>query len=141
MREVLILEIASGFEVHGLSVMAAEREAWGSSVGQANNIWRLYSDEDVAELMERGSNRRGVDGAVAGPHEQTLRAIGRYVDTRKESGLLFIQQDDQVLVRLLRAGLAHHVMVRFARSEVDALVAEGAASRSGPRGWSVFRRR
>jgi hypothetical protein len=142
MREIVILEVASGFQVHGLAVRATDRSTWADAVGHVLPSERFYSDDDIAELLEHGPRRRGAPDAVAGPYERTLRVLGRYVDGRNASSMLLVEQGAHVLLRTLRtAGVPHHEMVQFAQADLDVLVAEGPASRSVPKGRRVFGRR
>ena len=138
MRDILLLEVPDGFIVQGL--VAADNTTsgtWSESVGAIHKETLNYLEDDIAKFMEEAARRRGVgepDLAHAGPHEQALRVIGRWVDDQKPSDVFLFEQDGQYVVRLLTTPLhgSNRVLTEFTRDDLDDLVANGPALRHKP---------
>jgi hypothetical protein len=144
MRAILLLEAADGFVVQGLApALSGLPPADGgpgqpdrSVPGEAAQETYTLLDDDIARFMDESRARRGtrVDGAPmrAGPYEQALRVLGRYIDQQRPRGVLLFEQDGAWLLRLLMAARTgmHHMLVEFTPAEVETMVTQAP-------GWRV----
>ncbi len=134
-RDTLLLEVPDGFVVQGLVAVGVDEGAWSESVGTIQKETLTFVDDDIAKFMEEAAARRGAgqpaEGPSAGPNEQALRVIGRWVDEQKPKDVFLFEQDGAYVVRLLVAGHAgsHHELTEFTREDIAALVAQGPALR------------
>ena len=91
-RDILLLEVPDGFIVQGLVAAGADSGAWSESVGSILKETLTFLDDDIAKFMEEAAARRGEAAAAldahAGPYEQALRVIGRWMDGAEAEGHL-----------------------------------------------------
>lgn len=140
MRELLVAEAPDGFIVQGLVGTNAEISAWSDPSLVVTKETYTFLDEDIARFLEDGQSRRqrgtpepGV--VMAGPYEQALRVLGRYIDEQKPRDVFFFEQEGSYVLRLLmgaRAG-AKHVLVEFTAEEIVAMVEAARRARMAPR--------
>ena len=134
-RDILLLEVPDGFIVQGLVAAGADSGAWSESVGSILKETLTFLDDDIAKFMEEAAARRGEAAAVldahAGPYEQALRVIGRWMDGEKPRDIFLLEQDGAYVIRLLVGGHAgvHHQIAEFTREDVAELVAHGPTLR------------
>ncbi len=134
-RDILLLEVPDGFIVQGLVAAAADSGAWSESVGSILKETLTFLDDDIAKFMEEAAARRGEAAAAldahAGPYEQALRVIGRWMDGEKPRDVFLLEQDGAYVIRLLVGGHAgvHHQIAEFTREDVAELVAQGPTLR------------
>ena len=134
-RDILLLEVPDGFIVQGLVAAGADSGAWSESVGSILKETLTFLDDDIAKFMEEAAARRGEAAAAldahAGPYEQALRVIGRWMDGEKPKDIFLLEQDGAYVIRLLVGGHAgvHHQIAEFTRDDVAELVAQGPTLR------------
>jgi hypothetical protein len=136
LKDILLLELDGGFLVQGLQPVSAG--TWSESSGSlAKRILEL-TDEQIAELVDSGTGRRGSAASKtpkAGPenyYEQALRIIGKYLDREKPRDLFFFEQGGSFVVRLLTGGSAggvSHQLAEFTRDEILAMIETAPAER------------
>jgi len=134
-RDILLLEVPDGFIVQGLVAAGADSGTWSESVGSILKETLTFLDDDVAKFMEEAAARRGGVAAApdphAGPYEQALRVIGRWIDGEKPKDVFLLEQDGAYVIRLLVGGHAgaHHQIVEFTHEDVADLIAQGPTLR------------
>ncbi len=134
-RDTLLLEVPDGFVVQGLVPVGAAEGAWSESVGSIEKETLTFVDDDIAKFMEEAATRRNTGQPAvrptAGPHEQGLRVIGRWVDEQKPKDVFLFEQDGAYVIRLLVGGPTgpHHELAEFTREDIAALVAQGPTLR------------
>ncbi len=136
MKDILLLEVPDGYVVQGLVSTSGSTSAWSETVGTVVKETLTYLDEDIAKFMEEAVKRRGTGNppgsAQAGPHEQALRVIGRWMDEQKPRDVFLFEQEGAYVVRLLASGQggAHHVLAEFTADDVEGLVSRGPSLRA-----------
>jgi hypothetical protein len=139
MRDILVLEVPDGFIVQGTVAVGAKTSVWSDTVGSLTKETLSFLDEDIAKFMEEAAKRRGagqvVAAPVAGTHENALRVIGHWIDSRKPKDVFLFEQDGAYVVRLNIGGQQgpHHELAEFTRDDVDGLVAQGPSLRGKPK--------
>ncbi len=134
-RDILLLEVPDGFIVQGLVAAGADSGAWSESVGSIVKETLTFLDDDIAKFMEEAAARRGEAGAAvdphAGPYEQALRVIGRWMDGQKPRDVFLLEQDGAYVIRLLVGGHAgvRHQIAEFTREDIADLIAQGPTLR------------
>jgi len=135
-RDILVLEVPDGFIVQGLVAAGADGGAWSESVGSILKETLTFLDDDIAKFMEEAAARRGGAPAApdphAGPYEQALRVIGRWMDGQKPKDMFLLEQDGAYVIRLLVGGPAgvRHQIAEFTREDVAGLIAQGPTLRA-----------
>ncbi len=129
LKDLLMLELEGGFLVQGLQPVLSG--AWSESSGSLATRVLELTDEQVAELVDAGNERRGSGAGKtpkAGPenyYEQALRIIGKYLDREKPRDLFFFEQGGSFVVRMLTgsaAGGVGHQLAEFTRDEILAMI-------------------
>jgi len=134
-RDILLLEVPDGFVVQGLVAAGADGGAWSETVGSITKETLTFLDDDIATFMEEAATRRGSatdpDRVVAGPYEQALRVIGRWMDEQKPRDVFLLEQDGAYIIRLLVGGQAgaHHQLAEFTHDDLVALIAQAPSLR------------
>jgi hypothetical protein len=141
MREILLAEAPDGFIVQGLVDSIVPPGAWNEPGASTGKETYTFLDEDVARFMEDAISRRrrgepGPDAAMAGPYEQSLRVLGRYIDEQQPRDVFFFEQQGAYVLRLLASARSgpRHILVEFTPEDIAAMVAEGRRRRqpAGP---------
>lgn len=138
-RDILLLEVPDGFVVQGLVAAGADTGTWSESIGSISKETLTFLDEDIAKFMEEAAARRGagepVVGPAAGPYEQALRVIGRWVDEQKPKDVFLFEQEGAYVIRILVSGPTgiHHQLAEFTREDIETLIAQGPALRVDPK--------
>ncbi len=136
MRDILLLEVPDGYVVQGLVATQSGAGGWSEVVGSVVKETLSYVDEDIAKFMEEAVRRRGTGNPPgtpqAGPHEQALRVIGRWMDEQKPRDVFLFEQGGAYVVRLLTTGQTgtHHVLAEFTAEDVEGLVARAPSMRA-----------
>ncbi len=139
MREVLLLEAPDGFIVQGLVAGSTEGK-WSDSVGHVDKETVTFLDEDIGKFMDEAIARRGSppppEHAFSGHYEDSLRVIGRYIDSERARDVFFFEQGGAFVVRLLRTNQtgSHHDLAEFTAEDVAGLIAQGPSLRVPPKG-------
>ncbi len=142
-RSVLIREAPWGLMLRAQVAVTPQDQL----AGRWRSIDREMTADDLARYQREAVARRGT-GHVAGPHERTLRMIGRHIDEEGREGVTLIQhpseagwllwhgssavdgpsllvlEHDELLVRDTREAEA-----RLARQRADAIAMEVAHAR------------
>jgi hypothetical protein len=134
-RDILLLEVPDGFVVQGLVAAGADGGTWSESVGSITKETLTFLDDDIAKFMEEAAARRGAapqpEQVLAGPYEQALRVIGRWMDEQKPKDVFLLEQEGAYVIRLLIGGQsgAHHQLAEFTPDDLAALIAQGPSRR------------
>jgi hypothetical protein len=150
-KELLLLELDAGFILQGMAVPAAGART--ESEMTLVKITRELPDDEVAELMEVGTAKRGTattdtpHAEIANYYEQAMRVIGAYLDLNKPRDVFLFEQEGAFVLRLLMTGAgsaaAGHQLVEFTKDDIVAMIdaapaqRERAAREAGPTGETV----
>ncbi len=128
-KELLLLELDGGFLLQGLGVAAggADSDTFGVL---AKKTYEL-TDEQVAELMDANSARRGSADRdrplpeLANYNELALRIVGAYIDTQKAHDVFLFEQEGSFVLRLFGStgtqGVGHQLS-EFTKDEILAMI-------------------
>lgn len=137
LKDILLLELDGGFLVQGLQ--PALTGTWSESSGSLTKRVLELTDEQIAELVDAGTARRGSAASktpAAGPenyYEQALRVIGKYLDREKPRDLFFFEQGGSFVIRLLTGssvGGVRHELAEFTRDDILAMIQTAPGERS-----------
>ena len=138
LKELLFLELEGGFVLQGLGLQSggADSDSFGAT---AKRTYEL-TDEQVAELMEAATAKRGTAGSDR-PHaeltnynEHALRIIGAYVDNQQAHDVFFFEQEGSFVVRLfgVSGSRAGHQLAEFTKDEIVAMIEAAPEQRNQP---------
>jgi hypothetical protein len=138
LKEILFLELEGGFLLQGLAmpVGAADSDTLGALVKRTYEL----TDEQVAELMDASSSKRGSADADR-PHadlinyyELAMRILGSYIDSQKAHDVFLFEQDGSFVLRLwgVGGGRGGHQLSEFTREEILAMIDAAPEHRSRP---------
>ena len=138
LKELLFLELDNGFVLQGLGLQSggADSDSFGTT---AKRTYEL-TDEQVAELMEAASNRRGSGESnrpqadLTNYYEHALRIVGAYVDNQKAHDVFFLEQEGSFVVRLfgVTGSRTGHQLAEFTRDEILAMIESAPELRNQP---------
>lgn len=139
LKELLFLELEGGFLLQGLGLKqgGADSDSFGSA---AKRTYEL-TDEQVAELMEANSTKRGsAEADVPHPeltnyYELAMRILGAYIDNQKAHDVFLFEQDGSFVLRLFGVSGsrgAGHQLSEFTRDEILAMIESAPAQRQAP---------
>lgn len=118
LRESLVVEVQDGFFAQGLGLEQSSRtRTAGGAIAVRREL--TFFDADINDQINAGGRRRGSDH-VAGRLERAFRAIGRYVDSVNGHGVLILEQDEELLLRLTSGNEAvvPNRLVAFSRNDL-----------------------
>lgn len=135
MREILVLEVADGFVVQGLTPLIDESK-WTEAPALIQKETLSFIDDDIARFMDEAIARRGTgeaepEGTALGFYEDALRVLGLYIDGQKPQDVFLLEQEHSFVLRLLMPGRSgpRHVLAEFTSDDVAAMVANAPAMR------------
>jgi hypothetical protein len=139
-KELLLLELEAGFILQGMAVPAAGART--ESEMTMVKITRELPDDEVAELMEAATTKRGTASTdtphaeISNYYEQAMRVIGAYLDLNKPRDVFFFEQGGAFVLRLLMLGAgaapAGHQLVEFTRDDIVAMIEAAPTQRNQP---------
>lgn len=118
LRESLLVEVHDGFFAQGLGLEQSSRtRTAGGAIAVRREL--TFFDNDIAAQIDAAGRRRG-SGHVAGRLERSLRAIGRYVDSVNGHGVLVLEQEEEMLLRLTSGdgGVKPYRLAAFTRNDL-----------------------
>ena len=138
LKELLFLELEGGFVLQGLGLQ--EAGAASDSFGATTKRTYELTDDEVAELMETSSARRGSaetdrpQAELTNYYEQALRILGAYIDNQKAHDVFLFEQDGSFVLRLfgVSGSRAGHQLSEFTRDEMLAMIQSAPEHRQRP---------
>ena len=138
LKDLLLLELDGGFVLQGLGLQSggADSDSYGATVKRTYEL----TDEQVAEMMDASSARRG-SGERDVPHpdltnynELAMRIIGAYIDNQKAHDVFLFEQDGSFVLRLFGVAAARsaHQLSEFTRDEILAMIHAAPEQRQQP---------
>jgi hypothetical protein len=129
LKELLLLELDGGFLLQGLGVQAggASSESYGSATKRTYEL----TDDQVAELMEASSAKRGsADSDWPHPdltnyYELAMRILGSYIDNQKAHDVFLFEQEGSFVLRLFGVAGSRtpgHQLSEFTKDEILAMI-------------------
>ena len=139
LKELLLLELEGGFLLQGLGLHegGADSDSFGST---AKRTYEL-TDDQVAELMDANSSKRGSSDAdvphpdLANYYELAMRIMGAYIDQQKAHDVFLFEQEGSFVLRLFGvAGSrgAGHQLSEFTKDEILAMIQAAPEQRQQP---------
>lgn len=139
LKELLFLELEGGFLLQGLGLHegGADSDSFGST---AKRTYEL-TDDQVAELMDANSSKRGSSDAdvphpdLANYYELAMRIMGAYIDQQKAHDVFLFEQEGSFVLRLFGvAGSrgAGHQLSEFTKDEILAMIQAAPEQRQQP---------
>lgn len=138
LKDLLLLELEGGFVLQGLGLQSggADSDSYGATVKKTYEL----TDEQVAELMDASSARRGsAERDVPHPdltnyNELAMRIIGAYIDNQKAHDVFLFEQDGSFVLRLfgVAGSRAAHQLSEFTRDEILAMIQAAPEQRQQP---------
>ena len=135
LAEILLAEAPDGFILQGI-VITSRDSAWSEPSATVTKETYTFLDEDIARFLEDSTARRRApenqDGSqIAGPYEQALRVLGRYVDDQKPKDVFFFEQGGSYVVRLLMTSRQghRHVLAEFTQEDLQSMIEQGKGFR------------
>ena len=139
-KELLLLELDAGFILQGMGVPAAGART--ESEMTLIKITKELTDDEVAELMEAATARRGTSPSdtphaeISNYYEQAMRVIGAYLDLNRPRDVFLFEQEGAFVLRLLMTGAGAapmgHQLVEFTRDDIMAMIDEAPGQRNRP---------
>lgn len=129
LKEILLLELEGGFLLQGIGLSSG-----GSDSDQLGSVTkRTYelTDEQVAELMDARSSKRGSANSdvpaadLTNYYELGMRVIGAFIDTQRAHDVFLFEQDGSFVLRLFAmtgTRSAGHQLSEFTRDEILAMI-------------------
>ena len=138
LKDLLLLELEGGFVLQGLGLQGggADSDSFGATVKRTYEL----TDEQVAEMMDASSTRRGsAERDVPQPdltnyNELAMRIIGAYIDNQKAHDVFLFEQDGSFVLRLFGVAGARsaHQLSEFTRDEILAMIHAAPEQRQQP---------
>jgi hypothetical protein len=138
LKDLLLLELEGGFVLQGLGLQGggADSDSFGATVKRTYEL----TDEQVAEMMDASSSRRGsAERDVPQPdltnyNELAMRIIGAYIDNQKAHDVFLFEQDGSFVLRLfgVAGARAAHQLSEFTRDEILAMIHAAPEQRQQP---------
>ena len=129
-KELLLLELDAGFILQGMAMPQAGART--ESEMTLIKITRELPDDEVAELMEAATARRGSaqtdtpHAEISNYYEQAMRVIGAYLDLNRPRDVFLFEQEGAFVLRLLMMGAGAapmgHQLVEFTKDDIVAMI-------------------
>jgi hypothetical protein len=139
MREVALIETATGFTVQGLALQPDAGRPWIDASAGLEKQTLTFVEDDISRFVEEAlvRRRRGRPARSLVPddfYERALRVVGQYIDEQKPLDVLIFEQERAFVVRLLMATRSgpRHMIAEFTRAEIEALIERGEELRPRP---------
>jgi hypothetical protein len=139
-KELLLLELDAGFILQGLAMPQAGART--ESEMTLIKVTRELPDDEVAELMEAATTKRGTapsdtpHAEISNYYEQAMRVIGAYLDLNKPRDVFFFEQEGAFVLRLLMLGTGAapmgHQLVEFTKDDIVAMIEAAPTHRNQP---------
>ncbi len=139
-KELLLLELDAGFILQGMTLPPAGART--ESEGSLTKVTRELPDDEVAELMEAATAKRGSaqtdtpHAEISNYYEQAMRVIGAYLDLNHPRDVFFFEQEGAFVLRLLMLGAgsapAGHQLVEFTRDDIVGMIEAAPTQRNQP---------
>jgi hypothetical protein len=125
LRDVLLVEIESGFLVRGWTVATdSSRGEWGSQ----SKLELQIGDDDIQTHLEAAFARRG-SSETGGQNEVAMRILGHHVDSLKASDIMVTEQAGDWLLRCIDPKASRHQLFEFTGDDVKRLTGQGVQDR------------
>jgi hypothetical protein len=129
------MELAEGFMVTGLrpTQHPADDTSTDADVPRSYEHGEaMFFDPDVDAASRQGQTFRGT-GREAGRYEQSLRLIGRQVNTDQGALVLVMDQGDSFMLRMVSKGMRDlpYRYAAFRTAELDRIRDQAHAARTG----------
>jgi hypothetical protein len=139
-KEILLLELDAGFILQGMGMPATGART--ESEMTLIKITKEITDDEVAELMEAATVRRGTaetdtpHAEISNYYEQAMRVIGAYLDLNKPRDVFLFEQEGAFVLRLLMLGAGAapmgHQLVEFTRDDIMSMIEAAPGQRNAP---------
>ena len=139
-KELLLLELDAGFILQGMGMPAAGART--ESEMTLIKVTRELPDDEVAELMEAATSKRGTaqsetpHAGISNYYEQAMRVIGAYLDLNRPRDVFLFEQDGAFVLRLLMTGAGSapmgHQLVEFTRDDIMSMIEAAPGQRNMP---------